>query len=323
MNLPEPPGTAHIVAQGHRDQPEERKEAGANRHLDEIRLWADDMMFGMLRVGDISRIVMMVGHGLLLTVLRLHGVAVDEIEQGEQKDPDDIDKVPIQAEVFYRSDIPATELPSIGPPRQPAQQYDADDHVERVHSSHREVEREENLRLLRHIGRERLLGQLARLGIYRRVDELRNVKVRARDVVLLPLLVILNVLDAKEDQAQQGGDDKEEDEKTLLPDLGCPDSHRHKEARSNQHSSIERPERDAELVGSCNEGLVVPVAVEQVGEEQATEEHDFGQQEEPHAEGSGFALLLLRLEVMTVLGKRDVGMLLRHGGLVGMGTGCH
>src|SRR5260370_11498310 len=121
MNLPEPPGAAHIVAQRHRDQREERKEAGANRHLDEIRLildvhkeqddddrlgrrnrqshngiqdaeifkrrgdsnpsegqkrsedddvrlGADDMMFGVLRIDYIRRIVMMVGHGLLLTV---------------------------------------------------------------------------------------------------------------------------------------------------------------------------------------------------------------------------------------------------------------
>src|ERR1700730_8245808 len=36
--LPETPRTAHVVAQRHRNQREERKESSANRHLDEIRL---------------------------------------------------------------------------------------------------------------------------------------------------------------------------------------------------------------------------------------------------------------------------------------------
>ena len=34
-----------------------------------------------------------------------------------------------------------------------------------------------------------------------------------------------------------------------------------------------------------DEGRVVPVAIDQIGEEHAAEEHDFGEQEEPHAEG--------------------------------------
>ena len=38
--------------------------------------------------------------------------------------------------------------------------------------------------------------------------------------------------------------------------------------------------------------VVVERAVHQVGAEQAAEEHDFGQQEHPHAEGGGLPLLL-------------------------------
>ena len=53
-----------------------------------------------------------------------------------------------------------------------------------------------------------------------------------------------------------------------------------------------------------DEGVVVPVAVQQVRKEQPAEEHDFGEQEEPHAEAARLALLLHRLEVMTVLGQR-------------------
>ena len=42
----------------------------------------------------------------------------------------------------------------------------------------------------------------------------------------------------------------------------------------------------------------VPAAVNQIGAEQAAEEHDFGGQEDPHAEAGGVALLLLGGEVV-------------------------
>ncbi len=104
--------------------------------------------------------------------------------------------------------------------------------------------------------------------------------------------------------------------------LGRPDAQRHEEAGGDQDRRIGCAQRNAQLVRRRDEGVVVPVAVEQVGEEQAAEEHDFGQQEEPHAEGSGLALLLLRLEVMTVLRQRDVRVL-RARGLVRVRMCCY
>jgi hypothetical protein len=41
---------------------------------------------------------------------------VDEIEQRKQKQPDNIDEVPIQSEILNRRDIPGTELAAIGTP---------------------------------------------------------------------------------------------------------------------------------------------------------------------------------------------------------------
>ena len=67
-----------------------------------------------------------------------------------------------------------------------------------------------------------------------------------------------------------------------------------------------------------DECIVVPVAVEQVGKEQATEKHDFGQQKQPHPKGSRLALLLLRLEVVPVLRKHHVLVLRRNRGLMRM-----
>ena len=92
----------------------------------------------------------------------------------------------------------------------------------------------------------------------------------------------------------------------FLADFGGPHTNGHAEARGDQHDGVESAERHAELVGRDGERRVVPVAIEQVGEEHAAEEHDFREQEEPHAEAADLALLLFGLKVMTVLRQRGV-----------------
>ena len=66
----------------------------------------------------------------------------------------------------------------------------------------------------------------------------------------------------------------------------------------NQHRRIGSAETDAQRIAAGHKGVVIPVAIEQVGHEQAAEEHDFGQQEEPHAEAGGFPLLVHRDEMV-------------------------
>src|SRR5271168_333801 len=199
-------------------------------------------------------------------------------------------------------------------PCEPEQEANTDNHVERVHAGHREIEEEEDLRLLRHVRRKRLLFQAIRV----RIDELRDIKVSAWNMVLLPLLVVLVVLDAKEHQPEYRREDEEDNKQTPLPDLSSPDTQRHKKAGADQHSRIRRAQRNTELVRCNDKGIVVPVAIQQVREEQSTEEHDFGQQEEPHPEGASFPLLLFRLKVMPVLRQSDVLMLRCDGRLVRM-----
>src|SRR6202011_4411846 len=75
----------------------------------------------------------------------LYRMPIDEIQQREQEQPHNIDEVPVQAEVLNRRNVSAGELTVIRAPGQPEQQHDSDDHVQRVHSGHREVEREEDL----------------------------------------------------------------------------------------------------------------------------------------------------------------------------------
>src|SRR3984957_8042130 len=113
-----------------------------------------------------------------------------------------------------------------------------------MHPGHSEIKREEHLCLLRHIRGKRLFLQAIRV----RIDELRDIKVSARNVVLLPLLVVLVILDAKEHESKQSGNDKEENKQTLLPDLSRPYPERHKKTGADQHGRVRRPQWNAELV---------------------------------------------------------------------------
>ena len=107
-------------------------------------------------------------------------------------------------------------------------------------------------------------------------------------------------------QAEERGEDQDPHQQVLLAHLGRPHRQRHEEAGRDEDGGIGRAHADVQRVRRGDERVVVPVAVEQVGEEHSAEEHDFRQQEEPHAEAAGLALLLLRLEVVTVLRHEDV-----------------
>ena len=100
--------------------------------------------------------------------------------------------MPVEPEVFYRCNVAAAELAPVSPEGKPEQDADSDDHMHGVHTGHGEVEREKDLGTLRHVRCERLFILDAVSG---GIDELRDVEVRARDVVLLPLLVVLDILD--------------------------------------------------------------------------------------------------------------------------------
>ena len=65
------------------------------------------------------------------------------------------------------------------------------------------------------------------------------------------------------------------------------------------------------LLLAATRGWIVPVAIDQVCAEHAPEEHDFGEQKEPHAEGGRLPLLLHRLEVVTQIGRVLVNLVPR------------
>src|ERR1700761_9514182 len=118
------------------------------------------------------------------------------------------------------------------------------------------------------------------------------------DVVLRVLVVVFDGLDAEEDEPQQNGGCKRQHETTAVAHLRTVDAHGHCEARDDEDRRVRGAQPDAQRVRCRHEGVVMPVAVKQINHKQAAEEHDLGQQEEPHTERDSFLLLLYRLKVM-------------------------
>ena len=125
----------------------------------------------------------------------------------------------------------------------------------------------------------------------------------AGNVVLVDLLLVLDGLDAKEGEAEDEGDDETQNERALLAHLGGPDAHGHGEAGSDEDGGVGCAPEDIQLVRCLDEGRVVPVAIDEVGGEQAAEEHDFGEQEEPHGEVGGVTLLRIGFEMVALVGQ--------------------
>ena len=63
-------------------------------------------------------------------------------------------------------------------------------------------------------------------------------------------------------------------------------------------AGVEPPSTTLSVVLASREGFGVHVPVDHVGGEQAAEEHDLGDQEQPHPERGGLLLLLHRVELM-------------------------
>ena len=76
---------------------------------------------------------------------------------------------------------------------------------------------------------------------------------------------------------------------------------RHRQRAEDQDRRVEGAPADRQVVAGFLEGLRRRRAVDDVGHEQAAEEHDFGDQEHPHAERRRLDLLLHVVEVVLQL----------------------
>ena len=208
-------------------------------------------------------------------------MASNQIEQREEENPHDIDEVPVKTADFNRREVLGRNLvaPDLGD--HPQHDADADDHVQRVHTGHHEVKREENFGVA-----ERDLG----------VVPLEHA---SGDEVLVPFVAVLDVLDPQEGAAENDRSD-EPPRNRVATSIGLrgPDGQRHGQAAGDQHDGVESAPADAEEVRASGEGFDIFVAIHGVGTEQPPEEQNLLDDKRPHAETGGFVLLLRRLELV-------------------------
>src|SRR6516225_397616 len=76
-------------------------------------------------------------------------VAPDQVEQGEEEDPHDVDEVPVQARDLDRRVVAGADAPRPRHPEEPRHDAEPDDHVKGMEPGQREIEREEYLRRVR------------------------------------------------------------------------------------------------------------------------------------------------------------------------------
>src|SRR6266403_5593858 len=205
-------------------------------------------------------------------------MTIDQIEQWEQKNPDDIDKVPVQADIFYGRVVFRRKTAAQRFFDQPNEQARADEHVQGVEAGHDKVQREEKL------------GMGVGAGIGARLE----LEIQTGNVVLNIFVVILDGLDAKKDGAEDQSGDEEPGERFFPAGLRGPDSHGHGQAAANEDDSVDGAPGESDGFAGFTKNVRISGAVERVGHEQAAEEKNFGGQEDPHAQRGGFPLLLHR-----------------------------
>ena len=137
------------------------------------------------------------------------------------------------------------------------------------------------------------------------------------NVVFNELVVVLHTLDSQEDKAEQHGQDQANDDDLLLSELRGANRECDRQAGADQDRGVGSTQHDIEALAPGAEVSEVPVAIHQVGAEHAAKEHDFGGEEDPHAEAGRILLLLLGGEMMQE-GRVLVGFLVgcRNGAIV-------
>src|SRR5260221_5893864 len=149
-----------------------------------------------------------------LPFLLTPSVAIDQIEQRKQENPNDIDEVPVEADVFNGRVVLRSEAAAQRCLDEQNRQAGAHDHVQCVQAGHAEIEREEKLGVS--------VGGGVGAGL--------KVEIPAGDVMLDVFFVILDALDAKKDGAEDKRGDEENRQQLCLADLGSPDGEGHGQA---------------------------------------------------------------------------------------------
>ena len=119
---------------------------------------------------------------------------------------------------------------------------------------------------------------------------------RAWHEVMLELLGVLEILDDKERRAEQDRENQVDDLADPRSRLRRADREHHRERAADQDGRVEAAHAHIQMVAGRRPRIRVPVAVQDVGHEQAAEEHDFGDQKHPHPQRGRFELLVHAVE---------------------------
>jgi hypothetical protein len=119
-----------------------------------------------------------------------------------------------------------------------------------------------------------------------------------RNQMVFILVVILPGLNSKERQTQDQCRNQTENLGALLTDLCEIHSHRHRETAEDQDDSVERSQREIEVVTRGRKSGRKLRTVERVSQEHAAEEHDLGHEKHPHSQRARLTLLLHVLEMV-------------------------
>src|SRR6202521_4627907 len=157
-------------------------------------------------------------------------MTINQIEQRKQENPNDIDEVPVEANVFNGSVVLRREAAAQRFLDEPDKQAGADDHVQGVQAGHAKVKGEEKLGV----------------GVGGDVGAGLEIEIPAGDVVLDVFVVILDALDAQKDAAEDQRGDEEDRKQLFLAEWGSPDGESHGQAAGDEHDGVNRaePERD-------------------------------------------------------------------------------
>src|SRR6266852_4047449 len=220
-------------------------------------------------------------------------MAVDQVQQREQVNPDNIDEVPVQSCVFNGRVVLGSVFAAPRHVGKESEQADADNHVQGVHAGHRKVEREIHFGVMRVGILAFRLGELLLTG-----KQFVIAEAGSGDVMLLEFFGVFVGLDAQKDETQKDGSDEPEDEGHALANLGGTNRQNHGQAGADEYHRVYRAEFNVQLLTGGTEVHKILVAVNQVSAEHAAEEHDFLGEEYPHAQAGGIFLLLLGREVV-------------------------
>jgi len=204
--------------------------------------------------------------------------AAQQVQERKQENPNDVHKMPVEAAkldrrmVFRGESVP------------PGHSYEGDHHtrpyyhMKSMQASHREIEAEKNLGLIR-------------IGAF-------NPEVKSGNQVVFEFLGVFYSFDTQEYHPQEHRRAQEEDQPFAIAPLCVEHRRRHSEAAADQNQSIDEPELRIEFIaGYCKDFRVCQV-IDSVCGKQAAEEQDFGRKKNPHSQGSSLSLLLRIIELM-------------------------